>query len=992
MFYIQRASAGSGKTYTLTKRFILHLIAYKSSQKWFLRSEKEIEDKMASVLAITFTNKATNEMKERIVAKLSDLAKAAEEYPITQNFIYKTDYLKDFASLTGASYQKIGQACQAALNAILNNYSHFNVSTIDSFFQEILRTFAYEVNINETYQVEIDSDFVNKSALDLTLQELDTNPRDMGNATFWMDILMKRTSAKNHRWNVFAKSENKHSIYSQIKEALKKLESEDYKSVKHKLDNYFSLPESSQKLRHLYQDLNQKAIEERSAALSELKSLFSQIDSTINDLSLPKGAVKAAFYNHKLKVESFDIDTELKFSTNQVLDEGGSILNGKFKNKYPEIEVPAKKLYKKLQIWNDLNEFPYYHAWKVYGELLPYLGLILEINKRMLEVLEENNTIKLSDTNFLLKKIIGDDETPFVYERIGNHINNFLIDEFQDTSEMQWEILRPLLTNGDANGQDSLIIGDPKQSIYRFRNAKYSLILKEAPESFHEVELLGMNQKENTNWRSLEKIVRFNNFFFRSLAKELALINNQNGSIKDIDDLYSNVVQYPHNNEGAGYVEIRFSKNTSDSEKGEEIPSDAIDFEIPELISSLKARGYRQKDIAILVSSNTKGREVINSLIEYNNNKEDKISFISEESLFISNSNAVQLIIGVLEKIADKNFVGMQAAQSDQSKKTKSIPWNQIRLNFLIYSLKNPQMNVSERIMSFLEQDIDNNVLTELLKSLQVPTLSSITEAVIEKFLSKELRQQESIYLANFQDLINEYSNKYPNDPSSFLEWWNSKGKFQSISSPAGTDAVQILTIHKSKGLEFKCVIVPWASEQLVPDDEKEEWRWVEPINPDASFEFPPFVPIKTKKTLLVSPHSEIYKSYYSQIITDKLNMYYVAFTRAKNELYVLTGKKGSKKENLTKYLELICNQEYPTDFFNTEEKQMILNPTLFGIEHENIISYGNKLTKEQILKDNQEEDCSKTIKEKVLKDYYVNTDVPKINFVSLKVNDSSEL
>lgn len=999
MFYIQRASAGSGKTYTLTKRFILHLIANKSEKgKWYLRSEKEIEDKMSSVLAITFTNKATNEMKERIVEKLSELAKASEESNLIGQFIVETSYLEELAQITGSSFQNIGKACKAGLNAILNNFSLFNVSTIDSFFQDILRTFAFEANVNDSYQLEIDSDYLNKSALDLTLQELDTDPRNIGNASFWIKILMGRTSQINHRWNVFTKSENSQSIYYNIKDALKKLNSEEFKTVKQSLDNYFSNPEASDNLKNLYNDLQINAKIERNAALSHIQNLIRSIDSKISSDSFPVDQVKVSYFNHKQKIEKFNIYSKVDFSLNSVLKEDGSILKNKIKGKFPELEKLGKELYENLEKWDDWTEFPFYSAWKVYGDLLPYMGLVLEISNRMIELLQSTNSLQISDTNFLLKKIIGKDDTPFVYERMGNYINNFLIDEFQDTSEMQWDILRPLLTEGDSKGQDSLIIGDPKQSIYRFRNAKYSLILNEAPSTFHTPILLGMNSEENTNWRSHENIVRFNNYFFKSLSRVLSYINKKKGITDDLDNLYLNVVQYPHKKDKTGYVEIRFSKLAEFQEDSNGESQNSKDtLGLGELISSLCKRGYKSKDIAILVSSNAKGRVVVESLMEYNQGKStyDKISFISEDSLLISKSNAVQLVIGVLEKIADKNFVDIPKDDkySENQNPKKSIPWNQIRLNFHLFSLQHPGLSASERMLKFLNQDHEENVLYDLLGSIQIATLSVITDAIIDKFVEEDLREKDSLYLASFQDLINEYSGKYSNDPSSFIEWWKAKGQYRSVSSPENTDSVQILTIHKSKGLEFKCVILPWASDSFIPDNKKLEWRWVKPVNPENKFKFPPYLPINTKSDILDSWHADTYQNYYSQVTIDKLNMYYVAFTRAKNELYILTGNQGNNQENLCRYLNLICNSDYKSDFFTSEENELILRPESFIQNKEKlIVTFGEKLTKEQISQEYETEHSENLIHKKILKGYFVNTYTPRLNFVRAQIDDNSDL
>lgn len=997
MFYIQRASAGSGKTYTLTRVYILNLIAYRVNDGWKLRHPKEIERALPSVLAITFTNKATNEMKQRIVDKLSKLTRAADSSNLTQEFINKTDYLKDIAKLTGATYEKIGQACRVALNSIINNYSLFNVSTIDSFFQDILRTFAFEANLNDSYQLEIDSEYVTKSALDVTLQELDAQPEKMGNSTFWMKILMQQAARDSHRWNIFSKSENIRSIYYAIRQALKRLDNETFKSVKQELDTYFSDYNASDRLKESYLELKAKAIEEKRRAVADILNLKRDLDLEMQNSHVDPSFLTSTFKKQALKIDMWNLDSLADFSLEYVLKDKGSIFLKKYQDKFHSVEERALTLYEKLYEWRDQNNFPITSMWLSYSPLWPYFGLILEISRRLISLLESGNIIQLSDTNFILKKIIGNDDTPFVYERMGNYIEHFLIDEFQDTSEMQWDIIKPLLENGDANDFDSLIIGDPKQSIYRFRNAKHSLITRDAPMAFHNPKLLGKDRKDNTNWRSLQNIVAFNNFFFKALAIEVKEIIDYESN--DIEDLYSNVVQYPDHQEGTGYVEIRFPKQTIQDNQSynpdNEDKSESSDMEIGELIDSLIKRGYHQNDIAILVNKNDIGTDIINSLISYNDTKPsgEKINFISDESLLISSSAAVETIISVLMKIASGNFMDKDKSNSPNADKSGKISWERIKVDFTFFSLQHPELSLAEKVQLFFNEFHTSYALDSIFSNLCILSLPAIIDAIIQNFLDASLRRQEGLFISAFQDLVNEYCEKYLDDPASFMEWWNAKGKLRSVTSPDGVNAVQIMTIHKSKGLEFKCVILPETNESFTPSNKKHEWRWVRPINYNNQFDLPPYLPVATTSDLLKGPHKDIFTTYASQIATDKINMYYVAFTRAKNELYILSPQKNLKEDNIHFFLKKICNKNYILNEMVEEEENLVANPKDFIIsDEEDMMSFGRKLSQEEIeleyIKEKKEEKGVTLI----LDDYEVNSKLPDLKFKAKAINDNDEL
>ena len=1007
MLKIQRASAGSGKTYALAQNYILNLIAYKNAKgEWKLRNSRQIEDALTHILAITFTNKATNEMKQRIVKNLSLISRLVDFPNPPFSILENTPYILYFQQVTGASVNEIASTARKALRVLLNNYYRFKISTIDSFFQEILRTFTFEANINDSYQLEIDSEAVSAEALDIAMHELDHNTSSMGKASFWFKVLMRSKALESQSWNPFNKKSSTGSIFRELKNSLKELEDEKFKDIKEHVDLFYSDPRNLDGLIDFYKSLYSQT----SALFAKIKQKAKDIKDIIKRYGIPSDDFVRYFPSHIDKILKLKIsDNKVSFSFKSFLDKK-TFLKKDLGTVGNSIDTLAEEMYGLLKEWNEPEPDSFLTAWRIFGPLLPYFGLILEVRKYLTEVLETNNLLQLSDTNHILKRIIGEDDTPFVYERLGARIDNYLIDEFQDTSRMQWDVIYPLLNESEGKGEDSLIIGDPKQSIYRFRNADHTLITKVVPETFKNHEAAGFSKEDNTNWRSNTLIVKFNNTFFKQLASQLSDFSIKNGTGYDYSELYGNVVQYPNNQKGKGYVEIRrFEKplqsdfeNEDDSD--EEGSSGNKWFErqalknIGPLVSSLIKRGYKQKDIGILVTRNSQGKDVVEALIDYNGKigeGEPKIDFISEESLLISSSSAVTQVINIIEKIAkpgDRIKIERRAGEPEKDNISSYKDWNDLKINFSLFAMKHPEMEPSVRIMSFLENPESENSIEHLIKSMSFPSLPSLVERIIKTFLDGKLRKTDAIYLASLQDIINEYCQNHQEDPASFLEWWYEKGIKATVASPESTDAVQIMTIHKSKGLEFNCVIIPFAKDSFNPSNSQMEWRWVKPPQNEL-LDFPPVLPVKTSSALKGSQYEGLYKEFLDQFLTDKLNSFYVAFTRAKNELYIFTTRTDKETNSLNSYLYRVL-KDYVNDYENcgTIDSSDLLKPEDIAIsELEEIITVGTPFSKEEILEENKKEEKKSTVVSKFIEDYYVNPRPPKLRAVASMVTPSGE-
>lgn len=958
MLVLQRASAGSGKTFALAKNYLRYFLSIKVEEdgsRRRLRTPSELSDSLCHILAVTFTNKATSEMQQRIVGKLYDLAfpQLYRERLIKRGKNVKDpDYLRDFMAEFNVSEKALSQRCRLALEVMLNNYSDFQVSTIDSFFQLVLRTFAYESDLNDSYQIELDSKFLSRMGIDAILKDIDNDaaPEDV---KFWISELMNRSRKEGEKWNIFQKRETR-STYSSFLSALGRFETEEFKQKRDQIEKYF---ENGEDFTGIYQDLKErydgmpmKPFAEMQQKANELLDLIGNDEDKISNGVRPH-AEKC------LRCESSRMPkkTEEKFAPMQP---------DKFEKKtFAEVIVSNPEHFRNIrdrylemtqarEEWLNVIGSKEYLTWKLYSVNFPYLGLLRYSLQKRREYLKENNAVELAETNALLQKIIGNDDTPFIYERLGTRLSHFLIDEFQDTSRMQWENFYPLLSESLSRNNENLIIGDAKQSIYRFRNAEPSLITHTVAETFPSLTTKGNNPEENTNWRSDRHIVEFNNRFFKFLTEEISSdIDNSmsdTGSFQRMDfrSLYSNVEQIPHHVDPTGYVEInlvkRLSKNRTDMEESEPTRMALL---APGIIEELIGRGYRMKDIAFLVKTNEQGIDIINAFTEYNSDADQKghqkIEFISEQSLLIGSSEAVELIVTTLATI--NRGVDPKIREGEERLRAGAADWNDIRCNFRLFALRNPGKDISRLLEEFYEKGTDFNAIREILADMQSTSLPALVEAIAATFIPQRLRDKDSAYLASFLDLVLEYCASHPSDIASFLKWWERKRISAAIASPEDTNAVRVMTIHKSKGLEFPCVVMLYCEADFSDDDGHAEWRWVEPSGIDFNGHImPPFIPIDTKKNLIGTSHENLFYEFVDMKRMDQLNSLYVGFTRASNELYIYSTaplKKGGSP--LSGKLSAFVENEESEIGFRSEDVE--IPETLSNIESFRRFSYGKK-------------------------------------------------
>lgn len=877
MIIINKASAGSGKTYTLVKEYLIMLLGKKTEGGNYIL-DKHPNDNHRYILAITFTNKATEEMKSRIVETLDVLASNPDESP----------YITDLTTMLGASKDDISKSAGIAERQMLEDYTNFNVCTIDTFFQKILRTFAYEVNLSSNYGVELNDEYV----VELGVNNLKTRLHDESgkknkSLSHWLWMFVQDSMKNGSSWDVFYKPKSKKTVDNSLYNFAKVLTNEVVKKNSKQLFDFLADP---------------KNIQTFNVALnSGITNLISEVKECVDEIfkMLEGPGIKAnknftnfldALNNsaNPFLIKDLDKKVEKKIADQSFVNKNSASVN----------DIAICDCLTQI-----LDNNTVYASYKKILDLTYQLGLLGDINASMQDFANENNTILLSGTNDIVKRIIDGCETPFIYERIGMYLHNFLLDEFQDTSRMQWENLLPLVRNGLANGHDSLIIGDVKQSIYRFRNSDPQLLHSQLKVDFSN-DSIKYNEGRSINWRSARNIVHWNNAFFRFLSMAL-----------NMDEFYADVEQEvsPKNEKLPGHVvvarrEIPDKKKDTDGNNDSKTESNdnsndndsnfkewAIEKMIVDL-QSLLARGFKQKDIAVLSNTNREGQLAISRIMKWNIENPDKqMKVVSEESLLVISSPAVRIVVNIL-KMLDR----CEAHNEDG----REMPMVLRRFE----ANRSEGMDTSEAFEDAIvskDEDIADYI-DRLYETSKSACLDSVVEQIIKSQLSKQMTEENTPYLLAFLDSVVDFMSRYGSNIHHFLKWWDKVGPGLSISSPDNIDAIRVITIHKSKGLQFPCVLIPmfdWNFDQS-------SIEWIE----TAGFKeklpkgvaIPPIVPVKrdNKRTLFDNEFKKIARSN----IMDSLNKTYVACTRAQYELIIYTENNKELGLQLSQFLETCRN------------------------------------------------------------------------------------
>ena len=830
-FSIFDASAGSGKTYALVKEYLKIILVAKKN------------DAYRNILAITFTNKAVHEMKSRIVGSLSEFAK---DEPSEK----AQDLMQDLAIDTELSIIEIKIKSQQIIKHIIHNYAAFDISTIDKFTHKVIRAFAHDLNLPMTFEVTLDTENLLIEAVDAIIAQAG---EDETLTKLLIDFTMEKTD-DDKSWDISREildtgrlvlNENNRNEISHFQD----------KSIAEFVEIKNKLSEAC------------KVLEKENVVFAEEALLLIEKNG-IDAKSFSAGH----FPKHLLSIQ------EGKFNPkNKTYHEFDDIKINKTAKDRAIIENIIPDLLQILdRIYKTFEKRDFY---KAFLKNITPLSLLNTVSNELAKIQSEQNVLSISEFNAIIHREIQNQPAPFIYERLGERYRHFFIDEFQDTSEMQWQNLIPLIDNATSSEIDGekgtlMIVGDPKQSIYRWRGGKAEQFIDLSKEQnpFNNPEKV--LEHLDKNYRSYSQVIQFNNDFFQLLSNEFEHL--------DYKDLYENHSHQKTNDKTGGYVNISFIPKVETSEDEEETLDKTELFVLATLntIQKVIKEGFEYKDIVILTRKRSQGIAIANYLTE------QKIPLLSSETLLIQNATEVRLIIHLLKYLKNSSDLESKA-------------------NFLQYLAQNiqDQMPVHDFIakgMSLIQETDFENWLTSFnvelsFRNIRKKSLYEAVEVIISKFLNPTI---SNAYVQYFLDIVLERDIRNQAGISDFINFWDKNAEKFSIPSPEGNNAVRIMTIHKSKGLEFPVVIFPFAEEDYNRKPKDKLW-----LNAGEENIGLPKVLIDNSSAVegFGEEASLVYNQKKQEELLDNINVLYVALTRAEEQLYVISNMNLSRKGEIPK-------------------------------------------------------------------------------------------
>lgn len=822
---IYKASAGSGKTFTLATEYMSMVIANPQAYR--------------TILAVTFTNKATEEMKQRILSQLYALA----YLPLEGNC-----YLKKIQETTGLSDSQIQANAASALRNLIHNYSYFRVETIDSFFQSVFRNLARELDLTANLRIGLNDTQVMQNAVDELIESLETHDKLLG----WIMEYIKENIADDKSWNVI----------SQIKDFGRNIFKDFYKEHADTIAQHTDDEEFFKTYKNRLYAMRKQAESEINKKAEEFFSIVEEHGLTAEDFASKQRGIWGYF--EKLRKGKID-DKEVRTKTVERCCEESEawVTKTHAKTGDPVFDLVNSSL-RPLLCQSEQTRIQHIRVIKSVSLTVKHLNklrLLSSIDKKVREMNEESNRFLLSDTQSLLHSLIQDNDSPFVFEKIGTQLEHIMIDEFQDTSKIQWQNFKVLLEETMSHEHPrNIIVGDVKQSIYRWRSGDWRLLNNITEQFTNGAACLEFPPALSTNYRSEANIITFNNAFFQAATRlEVnALISLQGSDEKEaeiaarqVEQAYHDVKQGISNQKEAnpqGFVRVQLITGKDDKERLLE--------QTLQTVEELKSRGVSYQNMAILVRSN----KTIQDIATYFMNHSD-IPLISDEAFRLDASQAVNALVTAL------------------------------------YFLIHPEDNIVEATLKKFAREYCTgekvvSILKEQRNQLLCTPLYDLTETIFQLFHmddNAELQQQNA-YICAFYDQLSKFLTDHSGDISAFLAEWESSIHEKSIHSDI-SNGIRLITIHKSKGLEFENVIMPFFDWAL----EKSNILWCTPN--EEPFSQLPLVPVDfNKKQMLNSIYEKDYYQEHLQNVVDNLNLLYVAFTRPEKRMFIL-GKRGG--ENL---------------------------------------------------------------------------------------------
>lgn len=776
MIQIMKASAGSGKTYSLARKYISLLLG--SEDRYAYRH----------ILAVTFTNKATDEMKGRILKELYLMASD----PLSSGYL---DWFVPSVFPSAADMQK---KAETVLHNILHDYSAFAVSTIDRFFQQTLKAFSREIGHFASYQVELDKESLVAESVDRILDAL---TEDDGSLLTWLTDNVLEQIEQGGRYSMDANllEMAKRLKSYQRQEALESAgidSEEDYSKerlleIRKRCREIISLFRNEVKVRAdkalaILHEAGVNPVESRNKFMNELY-VYSEL---ADNERVPRP--KDTFFKNAADSDLWFAKTKAKALLPLV---------------YPFLEAPLEDF---CSLFG--KEFDVYNTACILDGQLYGLGVAGELSRTFNELMKEKNVLCIDDSNTILRDIIDGSDAPFVYEKIGVRYDHYLLDEFQDTARVQWQNFSPLLKESESKGGDNLIVGDVKQSIYRWRGSDWKLLQESIPNEFpgHTQTVL------DTNYRSLSNIIGFNNAFFKAVSSVLDTIAGY-GESGPMSEIYFDVQQkVSMSDKDSGNVSLTFCPKDQELDK------------VLGGILEARAAGARLSEIAVLVRSNSSGEAVARHLID------NGIAVVTDDSLKVKGAITVRRLVSLM-------------SLADNPEDTVNV-----------YLARSLDVQVPQSCSSLVD------MAESLLRSLKAGD-------------PEEVWKGEILHIQSFMDTLQDYAASNGNSLRGFLKFW--EGEDPSISSPSSGESVRIMTIHKSKGLAFPYVIIPFVENILLYKPDK---HWCRPDLDGTSLEglAEGVYDVSLGSESVNSLFSEDYRreNFLQQV--DNMNILYVAMTR----------------------------------------------------------------------------------------------------------------
>ena len=759
---VVKASAGSGKTYRLTQDYI-DLLLSGDPQRY------------KRILAVTFTNKATDEMKSRVIEELDKLSRSDDQ-----------------------------RAPLAAdrLRRMLHDYTCFSVSTIDKFFQTVMRSFAREIGQYASYRVELDSEAVLDQVVDQLLDSIEDPAHEA--LLNWLKDYSFDQVEQGDGWNIVRPLKAMAKQFLDESFLLRVREAGNGTDV---LGDKASLKAFLKKLDGIIRDYEKEAVAigQEGTRLLDEKGLLTDVylkkkpgRSTLVFKKWAEGNVDAVITYAKevdAAIECFPDPAAM----GQLFDRIRSHLGEPLR-----LRNTARLIRKNLYL----------------------LGIYSDLQHTLDDYLRENNVVLLQLSTDLLSRIIAEDDTPFVYEKIGNRYEHLMLDEAQDTSLMQWNNFRPLFRNSQASGGCNLVVGDIKQSIYRWRGSDWRLMRDYLDRDLANGFLHHENLKEN--WRSGKALIDFNNEFFSEIGNVLARDADRSRIAREVTQIYADCRQErpeEHKDDPQGFARLSFLT----AEEDRTWQDIALERMIGD-IRNLLIEGYDYKDITILVRKNKEGAKAAAALIEAG------ISVLTEDSLLIGSSPCIAKLMSLLSWLVD------------------------------------PDDPVAE---------LQSRGLRDELPELKTASLYETCEQLLGCGILQH-GEQDLPFINAFLDAVLSFQEKYGSSLRAFVKWWEDAGRKQSICAPDGQNAVRVMTIHKAKGLSLDAVIIPLCAESFTPKRQPTIWC---PCPP--AIDGPALIPLKASPSLKNSLFEEPYEEERTFEHIDVINTWYVAFTRARTRLLI---------------------------------------------------------------------------------------------------------